>query len=285
MKSLKILSIFILALFLSALNLHPVLLSIKRVSTSRYAISSPNPVNSSIESGISRNWSGYAATSGTFTGVSGSWVVAAITNPINYGADATWVGIGGINYQDLIQAGTQTSVSRDGQVTYEAFYEILPDVSQPINIGVNSGDSVTVSIIQQSKGIWKISFKNNTTNKSIEFTQPYDSSLSSAEWIEEAPSGPRRVLPLSDFGTIQITDASTIKDGKKITPAQAGAQSITMVNNSGDAQAQPSSLGKDGATFTVTSTNIASTPPTFRRFYRFQYEKGGDRFIFIYNRI
>src|SRR5262249_9163260 len=42
----------------------------------------------------SENWSGYAATGGTFTGVSGAWTVPQVSGTTG-AADATWVGIGG----------------------------------------------------------------------------------------------------------------------------------------------------------------------------------------------
>src|SRR2546427_4217339 len=59
----------------------------------------------------SSNWSGYAASGGTFTSVTATWTVPTVsaTSP---GADATWVGIGGLESQDLIQAGKPTKGPR-----------------------------------------------------------------------------------------------------------------------------------------------------------------------------
>ncbi len=68
----------------------------------------------------------------------------------------------------------------------------------------------------------------------------------------------RSFIPLDNFGSVQFSALSTVKDGTALTPAQANAQSIVMVNHSGQALAQPSALGSDGASFTVTRT--ASTP-------------------------
>src|SRR5438067_6974472 len=48
----------------------------------------------------SQNWSGYAATGGTFTSVSGTWIVPSVS-VTTAGADATWVGIGGATSTDL----------------------------------------------------------------------------------------------------------------------------------------------------------------------------------------
>src|SRR5205807_743579 len=57
----------------------------------------------------SSNWSGYVANGGSFTAVTATWVVPQVS-ATSTGADATWVGIGGLNSRDLIQAGTQASV-------------------------------------------------------------------------------------------------------------------------------------------------------------------------------
>jgi len=82
----------------------------------------------------------------------------------------------------------------------------------------------------------------------------YASSVSSAEWIEEAPTaGKGGVVVLDRFGTVQFTNASAVKDGQTLTPAAAGATAVTMVNNkTGVTLATPSALGPDGESFAVT---------------------------------
>src|SRR5207302_942885 len=83
-------------------------------------------------SGVSSsNGSGYAATGGTFTAVSGAWTVPQVS-ATTAGLDATWVGIGGMTTNDLIQAGTQAMVSGRGGVQYEAWIELLPRSSQTV---------------------------------------------------------------------------------------------------------------------------------------------------------
>src|SRR2546427_2616225 len=59
----------------------------------------------------SSNWSGYAANGGTFTSVTATWTVPTVS-ATSSGADATWVGIGGLESQDLIQAGKPTKGPR-----------------------------------------------------------------------------------------------------------------------------------------------------------------------------
>lgn len=209
---------------------------------------------------ISRNWSGYTATDGTYTGVSGTWTVPVIDGSGRLSASAAWVGIGGVESTDLIQAGTQGVVSRFGDISYEAFYERLPDVSEPLDIRISAGDSVTVSLNQQSKGNWLISFKNNTTKESVDLAVPYDSSLSSAEWILEAPSGRRRILPLANFGSIHFADGTTIKDGKTVTIAEADANPIMMRTSFGETLATTSVLNDGGIGFNVSRSGSEKSP-------------------------
>ncbi len=204
----------------------------------------------------SDNWAGYIATGGAFTSVSGSWVVPQ-ASATGTSSDATWVGIGGTTSSDLIQTGTRGIVT-NGQVSYQAWYEMLPANSQNIPLTINPGDSITASISQQSANQWAVSLIDSTTGKNYETTVTYTSSLSSAEWIEEMPVLGRSFIPLDNFGSVQFSALSTIKDGSLLTPAQASAQPIVMVNSLNQVLAQPSALGSDGASFTVTRT--ASTP-------------------------
>jgi hypothetical protein len=200
----------------------------------------------------SRNWAGYAAIDGTFTAVSATWDVPQFAPDSPAGADATWVGIGGVRGSDLVQAGTQETVSGRGVTQYQAWVETLPQPSRPVPLPINAGDSVTVSLEQQGQAQWRIAFANNTSGKSYQLTVQYASSLSSAEWVEEAPSARRgRLLPLDVFGSVTFTQASAVKDGQVVSIAQAGGRAITMISQVGQALARPSGLGDDGGSFSV----------------------------------
>ena len=212
---------------------------------------------------VSSNWSGYAATGGSFTSVTGTWTVPQPSGA-SVGADATWVGIGGVNTRDLIQAGTQ-SMSSGGAVRYEAWIEMLPATSETVALTVRPGDSVTATITEQSAGTWLITIKNNTTAQSYRNTVGYSSSRSSAEWIEEAPSTGRSVLPLTDFGVVTFSDGAAVKNGRTTTIGGAGAAPITMINGVRQPIAQPSTLAADGSSFSVTRTQAPSTATTPQR--------------------
>ncbi len=219
------------------------------------------PVSPSAQ-GTSHNWSGYAASGGSYTAVTGTWTVPQLAPTGAPGVGATWVGIGGVNSRDLIQAGTQDVSAGNGQSQFQAWIEMLPAASQQVPLAVAPGDSVTVSIAQQSAGTWQIAFKNNTSGQTYQTTVHYTSSLSSAEWIEEAPSGPNGIVPLDNFGSVAFSSASAVQNGQTVDLSQAGAQPITMLNGSGQQLAVPSGIASDGASFSVARTAASATPTT-----------------------
>jgi hypothetical protein len=185
-------------------------------------------------------------------------VVPTVSAGRTAAADATWVGIGGVSSEDLIQAGTQATV-QGGRVSYSAWIEMLPQASQPVPLAVSAGDNISVAITQQSGDTWRISIRNTTTGRSYQKSVTYASSRSSAEWVEEAPAlGQRTLIPLDNFGTVTFTNATAVEDGQQHSIAQADGQAITMSSRTGQPAAQPSALGDDGASFSVTRTNAAA---------------------------
>jgi hypothetical protein len=206
------------------------------------------------------NWAGYVSTGGTYSAVSGSWTAPSVTaDSDTSGADASWIGIGGVTSDDLIQIGTQDIVN-NGQVTTAAFYEELPYTSETItDIDVNPGDAVTASITETSTGVWSINIEDKTNGESYSNTVAYDSSLSSAEWIEEAPSDETSVLPLDDFGSITFSDTSAVENGKTVNIADStNPSSVVMDNSEGQALTNTSSLTASGTSFTVDRTSASS---------------------------
>ena len=146
---------------------------------------------------------------------------------------------------------------------------MLPDAAKTITLDVAPGDSITVTITEQSSGVWLISMVNNTTRDSYQRTVTYTSSRSSAEWIQEAPSSGRGIVPLDDFGTVRFTGGSAVRDGKTLDLGALGATPVAMINRAGQAIAQPSTLGTDGSSFAVTRTdapgNVQGGGRNFRR--------------------
>jgi hypothetical protein len=208
----------------------------------------------------SNNWSGYVAFGGPYTSVSGTWEVPQPVNSGTGGVGATWVGIGGVTSSDLIQAGTSDTVIQ-GRDQFETWIEFLPDVSQQVPVAVAPGDSVTVTIDEQdaTTGAWQLSITNNTTGQNYQTNVTYTSSHSSAEWIQEAPTGSRGILPLDNFGSVAFSGSTSTTDGQPVDLAEAHAFPVTMVNANNQALAVPSSVGSDGASFTVTRTSAPAT--------------------------
>jgi hypothetical protein len=80
-----------------------------------------------------------------------------------------------------------------------------------------------------------------------------DPSLSSAEWIAEAPSMCGRTcheLPLSNFGTVNFTGAAA--NGSAIDNTAWSFDPLTMVTGGGTVKAAPSGLNATGSGFSIT---------------------------------
>jgi hypothetical protein len=202
----------------------------------------------------STNWSGYVATSGGYTSVSGSWRVPAATgNGISTTADGTWIGIGGVFSNDLIQTGTGNTIDANGQVSTYAFYELLPDVALEIpSLSVSAGDSMSANITETSSGVWQITITDNTRGQTFSTSVNYVSSHSSAEWIEEDPSyASGAQVPFDNFGSAAFTASSATASGTSATIAGNNGRPITMLS-SGQPVAVPSILTGSGTGFTVT---------------------------------
>ncbi|GAC1390928.1 MAG: hypothetical protein NVSMB46_01780 [Candidatus Saccharimonadales bacterium] len=172
-------------------------------------------------------------------------------------ADSSWIGIGGVTTSDLIQIGTEDTVSPSGAVSRSGFYELLPASAQTIpNFTVQAGDVITASLTQTSTGHWTLTIKNATSGGLFTLNTTYASTLSSSEWIEEDPSYTNNTLvPFDHFGTVNFSGGTTTENGIGQTIASSLAQQITMVNSSGQPIATPSALGADNKSFSVTRNN------------------------------
>ncbi len=220
----------------------------------------PTAPNSGAGASASYNWAGYTATGADFTAVNGSWMVpeATAASNSNLSADATWIGIGGISGNDLIQVGTQAIFS-NGQATYQTWYELLPNASQNIAMTVNPGDFITASLNEQAANQWSVSLRDNTTGQNFQTVVSYNSSRSSAEWVEEMPTQTGSgFIPLDNFGAAQFSNSSAVENGNLENLSALNAQPLTMLTTTSQALATVSAIGSDGASFTVTRTGVAA---------------------------
>jgi len=239
-------------------------LAVLFIGTAPAFAAGPLAPNSGITVNTSRNWAGYVAKGNTYSGVSGSWTIPNVTPTTNMSADVTWVGIGGAASTDLIQAGTQ-AISQNGQVTYQAWYELLPGSSNNVPLVIHPGDHISASIARQgTTNYWLITLTNNSTNQSYSATVFYNSSLSSAEWIEEMPSDQSySFIPLDSFTDVPFSNAQAVVNGVSENLVSLGAYPVTMTSSS-QVLASPSAIGTDNDSFTVTHgpspVNVYQTP-------------------------
>lgn len=235
-----------------------------------------------VQQAASQNWAGYvvggssAGSSATqFKSVSGSWV--APTAKCTSGSDysAFWVGLGGSGQTGALeQAGTEANCSTNGTPSYYAWYELVPSAPVRVNMTVSPGDHISSKVSVNGANV-TIHMDNQTTGASFTKTLPMSNpDTSSAEWIAEAPSACQpglsscSPLPLTDFGTVNFTNASatttgghtgTISDPAWAAAAVAlspGASSSGLggtqfASQQTSAGATPSSLSADGSSFSV----------------------------------
>jgi Peptidase A4 family len=202
----------------------------------------------------SLNWSGYSAFSsnGTFTDVKGTWMqpTASCTNKTSY--SSFWVGLDGYNSSSVEQLGTEADCSH-GRPVYYAWWEMYPNPSNSIgSFPVTPGTAYTAEVKYNGNGSFTLSLMGGghtfTTTQTLN-----NPSLSSAEWIAEAPSmcaGSCRVLPLTNFGTIDFSGSSA--NGKAINDSAWSYDPLTMVTNGLQVKAAPTGLDSSGSAFSVT---------------------------------
>ncbi|TVY54049.1 Aspergillopepsin-2, partial [Lachnellula suecica] len=194
----------------------------------------------------STNWAGavYSAppSGETFSAVSASFVVPTASVPSNvdstegdYGV-GIWVGIDGYTYSDaILQTGIDIVVSTSGEITYDAWYEWYPDVSESFNnIQISAGDNVTASVTASSSTSGVATIENLTTGQTatMEISSTYALEGENAEWIVEDYSVDNALIAFADFGDVTFVNcvASTSSSSEGITDATI----MDLDNSSGE---------------------------------------------------
>lgn len=263
-----------------------------------------------VQQATSGNWSGYVVGSSSgaqnFSSVSGSWVqptancsasasaTGSASGSGSYGA--FWIGLGGSGQSQaaadgsqseaLEQDGTEADCGPDGSATYFAWYELVPAAPVRLDLAVHPGDRISSKISVAGQQV-TMELSDQTTGQSVSKSlQMADPDTSSAEWIAEAPSqcgdqaSDCTPLPLTDFGTVQFSNATaTTTDGHTgtisdpqwsaaavaLSPADSGdgvgAQFASTTSDS-SAGANPSSLSSDGSSFSVAWSDDSSSTGT-----------------------
>jgi Peptidase A4 family len=207
----------------------------------------------------SLNWSGYSVVSNfdnpqpQFTRVNASWTVPTVNVSINNCFSAEWIGVGGQFDNTLIQTGTRQD-SIDGQVTYSAWYELVPGKLVNINsLSISPGDRITasISLADADAHTWTIEIHDDTNGQSFSKSVFHISSGLSAEWIEERPSLDSNPQTLADFGQVTFTDCGAALNGKDGTISSFPSNRITMYDDQNRPLVKVSDLTQDGSSFTV----------------------------------
>ena len=253
-----------------------------------------------VQQAASANWSGYvvggSSSSKSYSSVSGGWTEPTANCSSSSGSSysAFWVGLGGSegnqtqdvsttsssNKTSLEQAGTEADCSSDGTAQYFAWYELVPAAPVRLNLAVKPGDKMytRVSVANQQT---IVQLTDKTTGQSVTKTlSSPNPDTSSAEWIAEAPSscggqGGCQPLPLTDFGTVQFTNAYATANGHtgsisdsdwsaaavQLSPGASadGMGAVDVSTDSSSAGATPSGLASDGSSFSVAYSNASST--------------------------
>jgi hypothetical protein len=170
---------------------------------------------------------------------------------------STWIGIDGDNNGTVLQIGTEGDNSCClFPPQYYAWYELFP--ANPVSIPnpVSPGDLMEAVIAPRggvgtvtpgSPATWTMTLTNLTKGWQFAIDQTYTGMLSSAEWIEEAPSTCSNnnttctPLPLANYGsvTFDIDDVVCPRPGATSatdcgSPNFAANQSIAMVQQNGN---------------------------------------------------
>lgn len=214
-----------------------------------------------VKEGTSQNWAGYAVETSltspqnnAVSDVKGTWVVPSVSaSSATNSYSSVWVGIDGYLDNTVEQIGTEQDWY-NGAARYYAWVEMYPKLPSRISYTVSPGDIMTAEVKYTGNNQFVLTLKDTTTGKSYSTTQKAPrAQRQSAEWIVEAPwSG--GVLPLANFGTASLSNASATLNGHTGTISDPAWQndSINMVTSSGTVKAQTSPLSTDNTSFTVT---------------------------------
>jgi hypothetical protein len=124
------------------------------------------------------------------------------------------------------------------------------------SVSVKAGDQIKVSIAQVSAGSWQITLTDVTASKSFSTTQNYGGPLTSAEWIEEAPTVNGSVAKLANYGQTTFDPETANGHGPQLTTAQGGY----MVQN-GVQSSTPSTPDSEGDGFACAYGSNSPSPP------------------------
>jgi hypothetical protein len=201
----------------------------------------------------SENWSGYADTGSGFTKVTAGWKEPSASCGSGTSLAAFWVGIDGYSSNSVEQDGTLIECD-GGTPFYFTWWEMYPSNEiQVVGDTLEPGDQIGASVVRSGDS-YKLAVKDTThPANSFSTTQSCsDCSNNSAEWIAEAPSSSSGIYPLAHFSVFDLGAATVATTSKSGVISSFADDEITMVDGSGNVEAQPGKLGPNGKYFSVT---------------------------------
>jgi hypothetical protein len=180
----------------------------------------------------STNWSGYAATTGTYTSVSASWTEPTGTCSGSAKYSSFWVGLDGYSSGSVEQTGSEVDCS-GSRPRYYAWYEMYPNPSVSYSNTVRPGDHFNSSVTYTGNNHFNLFIQDTTQGWSHTTVGTLaGAARSSAEVIVEAPccTASGGILPLANFGTVNITGSTA--NGSAIGSA-GGVTQIIMIDSAG----------------------------------------------------
>ena len=201
---------------------------------------------------VTSNWAGYVANNAYYTGVSALFQAPTPYTLQRLGVTASWVGIGGAESNDLLQAGL--AVVQEGPFFgYEAWYETLPTASRHVAMSIGPGDWVFVDLHELAFDLWQVTVVDGS--QVFQRRIRYASSHSTAEWILEEPAlADGRLLPLGVVTGANFANMSAIANGQHAIPTQLYPRPSVLAGPFGKIKAAPTEIGPDGSSFSVATS-------------------------------
>jgi hypothetical protein len=197
-----------------------------------------------VSNATSSNWSGaavFAPANKPYRFVGGQWTVPSPNAPSDGSFFASeWVGIDGWNSSDVLQAGTETQITKILFITARqvyAWWEWFPAGEVKIsNLPVSPGDVMYCLICADSTTHATVSFSNQSTGVGTRFdiTAPSRTALTGnvAEWIVERPTVNGSVANLTDYAACYFDECIT---GGSLNIDNLAAASLITMTGAGNA--------------------------------------------------
>jgi hypothetical protein len=208
------------------------------------------------------NWSGYGdnnTAANLYSNVSGKWTEPAVTCGKEDQIAAFWVGIDGLTSSTVEQDGTLAQCF-EGAAHYYSWWEMYPTNNiQVVGSTVKPGDKISASVAKSGTTYTLKVTDATTTANSFSTAQTCVATTcldTSAEWIAEAPGGPRGDYPLPNFKSWSLSSATVTSGTTSGTISKFSDDEITMLDGSQTyALATPGALNATGSGFKVTWDN------------------------------